>query len=88
MQGDTVTLAQCELDKRISPYASHFLMLDDDSCTGDEILGSDLQKSNFRHFHYKMIEAMEETREYAFLSFYLFFYLLFIYLLCQKFIFK
>ena len=47
----------------ISPYASHFVMLDDGSGTSGEVLGADQQKSSFRHFHYEMIKAME-TCEY------------------------
>ncbi|KAL8573885.1 hypothetical protein ACOMHN_029333 [Nucella lapillus] len=47
------------LGGHISQYATHFLILDDDEATNALALSSDKEKSNFRHFHYEMIKAME-----------------------------
>ena len=46
------------LGEQISAYASHYLMLDEDPCTAEESRSPDWL-SNLRHFHCKMIEAME-----------------------------
>ena len=46
------------LGDEISAYASHYLMLDEDPCTAEESRSPNWL-SSLRHFHWKMIEAME-----------------------------
>jgi hypothetical protein len=67
MQGDEVKLTYPpriqDLGAEVSPYATHFMFLDDKTkSSAAEAFSSLEQKHNVRHFNYRMLDAMENCK--------------------------